>query len=70
MLMLTDWVNQFSKFHQMLDGQFLRYSEFLGSSLDDDNWLLCANFGWAVLTGAYKARLIGADAYVGMFANS
>jgi hypothetical protein len=51
------------KFHQMLDGQFLRYREDLGPSSGDDNWLLCENFGSAVLTGAYKARLIVADAF-------
>jgi hypothetical protein len=63
LLMLTDLVNKMFKFHQMLDGQFLRYREVLGPSSDDDNWLLCGNFGSAVLTGAYKARLIGADAF-------
>jgi hypothetical protein len=63
LLMLTESVNQMCKFHQMLDGQFLRYREVLGPSSDHDNWLLCGNFGSAVLTGAYKARLIGADAF-------
>jgi hypothetical protein len=51
------------KFHQMLDGQFLRYREVFGPSSDDDSWLLCGNLGSAVLTRAYKARLIGADAF-------
>jgi hypothetical protein len=63
LLMLTESVNQMFKFHQMLDGQFLRYREILGPSSDDDTWLLCINFGSAVLTGDYKARLIGADAF-------
>jgi hypothetical protein len=63
LLMLKESVNQVFKFHQMLDGQFLRYREVLGPSSDDDKWLLCGNFGSAVLTGAYKARLIGADAF-------
>jgi hypothetical protein len=45
----------------MLDRQILRYREALGASSDDDNWFLCGNFGTAVLTGAYNARLIGAD---------
>jgi hypothetical protein len=63
LLMLTDSVNHMFKFHQMLDSQFLRYHEILGPSSDDDNGLLCGNFGSAVLTGAYKARLIGADAF-------
>jgi hypothetical protein len=63
LLMLTDSVNQMFKFHQMLDGQFLRCREVLGPSSDDDNWLLCGNFGSAILTRAYKARLIGADAF-------
>jgi hypothetical protein len=63
LLIMTDSVNQMFKFHQMLDGQFLRYREVLGPSSDDDNWLLCGHFGSAVLTGAYKARLIGADAF-------
>jgi hypothetical protein len=63
LLMLTESVNQMCKFHQMLDGQFLRYRKVLGPSSDDDNWLLCRNFGSAVLTGGYKARLIGADAF-------
>jgi hypothetical protein len=40
LLMLTDDVKQMFKFHQMLDGQFLRYREVLGISSDDDNWLL------------------------------
>jgi hypothetical protein len=47
-----------------LDGQFLRYSEVLGPSSDDDNWLLCGTFGSPVLTGACNARLIGADAFL------
>jgi hypothetical protein len=63
LLMLTESVNQIRKFDQMLDGQFLRYHEVLCPSSDDDNWLLCGNFGSAVLTGAYKARLIGSDAF-------
>jgi hypothetical protein len=63
LLMITDSVNQMFKFHQMLDGQFLRYREVLGPYSDDDSWLLCGNFGPAVLTGAYKAPLIGADAF-------
>jgi hypothetical protein len=63
LLMVTESVNQMFKFHHMLDGKFLRYREFLGPSSDDDNWLLCGNCGSAVLTGAYKARLIGADAF-------
>jgi hypothetical protein len=62
LLMLTDSVNQMFKFHHMLDGQFLREHDVLEPSSDDDNWLLCGNFGSAVLTGTYKARLIGADA--------
>jgi hypothetical protein len=45
LLMLADLVNQMFKFHQMLDGQFLRYRDVLGPSSDDDNWLLCGNFG-------------------------
>jgi hypothetical protein len=61
--MLTDSVNQIFKLHQMLDGQFLRYRQVLGPSSDDDNWLLCGNFSSAVLTRAYKARLIEADAF-------
>jgi hypothetical protein len=56
LLMLTESVNQLFKFHEMLDGQFC-------PSSDDDNWLLCGNVGSAVLTGAYKACLIGADAF-------
>jgi hypothetical protein len=36
LLMLTESVNQMRKFHQMLDGQFLRYREVLGPSSDDD----------------------------------
>jgi hypothetical protein len=63
LLILTDSVNHMFKFHQMLDGQFLRYREVLAPSSDDDNWLLCGNFGSTVLNGAYKARLIGADAF-------
>jgi hypothetical protein len=47
----------------MLDGKFLRYREVLGPSSDDDKWLLFVNFGSAVLTGAYKDRLIGAYAF-------
>jgi hypothetical protein len=47
----------------MLDGQFSRYREVLGPSSDDDNWLLCGKFGFVFLTGAYKAHLIGADAF-------
>jgi hypothetical protein len=63
LLMLTESVNQMCNFHQMLDGKFLSYREVLGPSSDDDNWPLCGNFGSAVLTGAHKARLIGADAF-------
>jgi hypothetical protein len=63
LLMLTDSVNQMFKFHKMLDSQLLCYREVLGPSSDYDNWLLCGNFGSAVLTGAYNARLIGADAF-------
>jgi hypothetical protein len=63
LLMLTESVSQMSKFHQMLDGQFVRYRKGLGPSSDDDSWLLCRNFWSAVLTGAYKAHLIGADAF-------
>jgi hypothetical protein len=63
LLMLTESVSQMCKFHEILDGQLLRYSEVLGPSSDDDNWILCGNFGSAVLTGAYKARLIGADKF-------
>jgi hypothetical protein len=63
LFMLTDSVNQMFKFHQMLDGQFLRYHEVLGVSSDDYNQLLCGNFGSVVLMGAYKAHLIGADAF-------
>jgi hypothetical protein len=48
LLMLTDSVYHMFKFHQMLYGQLLRYREVLGASLDDDNWLLCGNFGSAV----------------------
>jgi hypothetical protein len=62
--MLTESVNQMCKFHQMVDGQFLRYRGVLGTSSDDDNWLLCGYFGSAVLTGAYKACLIGLDAFL------
>jgi hypothetical protein len=65
LLMVTESVNQMCEFHQMLDGQFLRYREVLGPSSDDDNWLLCGNFGSTVLKEAYKARLIGADALSG-----
>jgi hypothetical protein len=61
--MLTDSVNQMFKFHQMLDGQFMRYHKVLGASSDSDKWLLCGNFGSTVLTGAYKARLIGNDTF-------
>jgi hypothetical protein len=60
LLMLTESVNQMCKIHQMLDGKFLRYR---GPSSNDDNWLLCGNFGSTVLTGAYKAHLIGADVF-------
>jgi hypothetical protein len=63
LLMLMESVNQMRKFQQMLDGQLLRYRKVLGPSSDDDNWLLCGNFGSAVLTGAYMARLIGADEF-------
>jgi hypothetical protein len=35
----------------------------LGASSDDDNLLLCGNFGSTVLSGAYNARLIGAYAF-------
>jgi hypothetical protein len=35
----------------------------LGPSSDNENWPLCGNFGCAVLTGSYKARLIGVDAF-------
>jgi hypothetical protein len=63
LLMLTESVNQMRKFHQILDGQFLRYRKVSGPSSDDDNWLLCGIFGSTVLTGAYEARLIGADAF-------
>jgi hypothetical protein len=63
LITLTESVNQMRKFHQIMDGQFLRYREVLGRSSDDDNWILCGNFGSALLTGAYKARLIGADAF-------
>jgi hypothetical protein len=63
LLMLTDSVNQMFKFHQMLDGQFLRYREVLGPSSDDENWLLCGSVGLEVLVGDYKARMIGADAF-------
>jgi hypothetical protein len=35
----------------------------LVASSDDDNWLLCGNFGYTVFTAAYKARLIGPDAF-------
>jgi hypothetical protein len=62
LLMLTESVNQMCKFHQILDGQLLRYREVLGPPSDDDNWLLCGNCGSTVLTGAHKASLIGADA--------
>jgi hypothetical protein len=55
--MLTDVVNRMLKFDQMMDGKFLR------SSSDDDKWLVCGKFGSAVLTGAYKAHLIGADSF-------
>jgi hypothetical protein len=63
LLMLTDSVNQMFKSHQMLYEQFRRYREVLGSSPDDDNLLLCGNFGAVVLVGAYKARLIGVDVF-------
>jgi hypothetical protein len=67
LLMLTESVNQMFKFHQMLDGQLLRYREVLGPSSDDDNWILCGNCGSAVLTGAYKARLIGENTFLDEF---
>jgi hypothetical protein len=40
--------------------QFLQYREVLG---DDDNLLLCGNFGSTVFAGDYKARVIGVDAF-------
>jgi hypothetical protein len=62
-LLMLKSVNQMFKFHQILDGQLLRYHEVLGPCSDDDNWLLRGNFWSAVLTGAYKPRLIWADAF-------
>jgi hypothetical protein len=63
LLMPTDSVNKMFKFYQILDGQFLRYRRVLGASGGDYNWLLCGNFVSAVLTGAYKAHLIGDVAF-------
>jgi hypothetical protein len=49
--LLTDSVQQMLRLHRMVDAQFQRYRDVLGTGCDDSNWILSSQFAEAVFAG-------------------
>jgi hypothetical protein len=61
--MLTQSVDQTNALHHMLDKKHIRYREIYGVQQSEGNWTLICLFAEAALFGAWKARLVGAEAF-------
>jgi hypothetical protein len=61
--LLTDYVQQMLKLHRMMDDQFLWHRTVLGSGCGEGNWILSGQFVEAVISGTWRATLIGADEF-------
>jgi hypothetical protein len=61
--MLTQSVDQKNALHRMLDKQHTRYHEIYGARKSEGNWTLICLFAEATFFRAWKARLVGGEAF-------
>jgi hypothetical protein len=66
--MLMQSVDQTNALHRMLDKQHTRYREIYGAQQSEGNWTLICLFAEAAFSGAWKARLVEAEAFSEMTA--
>jgi hypothetical protein len=61
--MLTQSVDKTNALHRMLDKQHTRYRDIHRAQQSEGNWTLICFFAEAAFSRAWKARLVGAEAF-------
>jgi hypothetical protein len=60
---LTQSVDHTNALNRMLDKQHTLYREIYGLQQSEGNWTLICLFAEAAFSGAWKARLVGAESF-------